>query len=121
MNVIKVIDHITNWLHEYCTRAGQTGFVVGVSGGVDSAVTSALCARTGLPTLCLEMPIHQSHDQVTRAQDHIARLMHDHAECFAWRWCSSHRCSTSSLRHSPQRPTRPHVTFPWPMRVPDCA
>lgn len=77
MNVIKVIDHITHWLHDYCTRAKQSGFVVGVSGGVDSAVTSALCARTGLPTLCLEMPIHQSRDQVTRAQDHITRLKLD--------------------------------------------
>ena len=79
MNVIKVIDHITHWLHDYCTRARQAGFVVGVSGGVDSAVTSALCARTGLPTLCLEMPIHQSPDQVTRAQDHITHLKRDHA------------------------------------------
>lgn len=78
MRTKKVIEHITEWLRSYCTNAGQKGFVVGVSGGVDSAVTSALCARTGLPTLCLEMPIHQSLAQVTRAQDHIAQLMARH-------------------------------------------
>lgn len=73
-----VIEHITQWLHEYCQQAGQAGFVVGISGGIDSAVTSALCARTGLPTLCVEMPIHQAPVQVQRAQDHIAWLMERH-------------------------------------------
>lgn len=50
------------------------GFVVGVSGGIDSAVTSTLCAHTNKPVLCLEMPIHQAQDQVSRAQEHIAWL-----------------------------------------------
>lgn len=79
MDTRKVIDHISGWLHDYCTRAGQQGFVVGVSGGIDSAVTSALCARTGLPTLCVEMPIHQAYSQVQRAQDHITWLKEHHA------------------------------------------
>ena len=78
MNTPRVIDHITGWLKEYCERNGQRGFVVGVSGGIDSAVTSALCARTGLPTLCVEMPIHQALNQVARAQDHIAWLRERH-------------------------------------------
>ena len=78
MNAARVSDHITNWLKEYCQQVGQQGFVIGVSGGIDSAVTSALCARTGLPTLCVEMPIHQHHDQVQRAQDHIDRLKASH-------------------------------------------
>ncbi|MCW5900235.1 MAG: NAD(+) synthase [Flavobacteriales bacterium] len=78
MDVPRVIDHISGWLRDYCERAGQEGFVIGISGGVDSAVTSALCARTGLPTLCVEMPIHQSPDQVKRAQDHIAWLRARH-------------------------------------------
>ena len=47
------------------------GFVVGVSGGIDSALTSTLCAMTGMEVLCLEMPIHQSKNQVTRAANHI--------------------------------------------------
>jgi len=74
MQTEKVIDHITNWLKEYANNANIAGFVVGVSGGIDSAVTSSLCAKTGLKTLCVEMPIHQAQSQVTRAQEHIAQL-----------------------------------------------
>ena len=79
MNTSKVVDHITSWLKAYCDSAKQKGFVVGVSGGIDSAVTSALCARTGLPVLCVEMPIHQAPSQVQRAQEHIATLRRSHA------------------------------------------
>ncbi len=74
MQTDKVIDHIVLWLKEYATKAGVNGFVVGVSGGIDSAVTSTLCAKTGLPVLCIEMPIHQAASHVTRAQEHIADL-----------------------------------------------
>lgn len=74
MKVEKVIDHIVNWLKEYANNAGVNGFVVGVSGGIDSAVTSTLCAKTGLPVLCLEMPIHQAESQVSRALNHIQWL-----------------------------------------------
>lgn len=69
-----VIAHIVNWLAQYQQRSGTKGFVVGVSGGIDSAVCSALCAQTGLPTLCLEMPIHQGEEQVSRAQEHIEAI-----------------------------------------------
>jgi len=69
-----VVEHIVGWLKNYIREAGSKGFVVGVSGGIDSAVTSALCAKTDLPVLCLEMPIHQHEDQVSRASKHIARL-----------------------------------------------
>lgn len=79
MQTEKVADHIINWLKEYATQAGMNGFVIGVSGGIDSAVTSTLCAKTGLRTLCLEMPIHQDKNQVTRAQKHIAELEHNFA------------------------------------------
>ncbi len=78
MNTTAVIDHITTWLKDYCTNNRQRGFVVGVSGGIDSAVTSALCARTGLPTLCVEMPIHQAPSHVSRALEHVARLQQHH-------------------------------------------
>ncbi|WP_339886382.1 NAD(+) synthase, partial [Polaribacter vadi] len=46
----------------------------GVSGGIDSALTSTLCAKTGLKTLCVEMPIHQAASQVSRAEEHIKQL-----------------------------------------------
>ncbi|HIB49171.1 MAG TPA: NAD(+) synthase [Flavobacteriaceae bacterium] len=74
MQTEKVIDHIVQWLKEYATNAKMDGFVLGISGGIDSALTSSLCAKTGLRTLCVEMPIHQDPNQVTRAQEHIAQL-----------------------------------------------
>jgi len=68
------VDHIVNWLKSYAQNAKVNGFVVGISGGIDSAVTSLLCAQTGLQTLCVEMPIHQPPNHVTRAQEHISYL-----------------------------------------------
>lgn len=72
--VEKVNEHIVNWLKNYATTAKVSGFVVGISGGIDSAVTSTLCAQTGLPTLCVEMPIYQAENQVNRGKEHISQL-----------------------------------------------
>ena len=74
MQVEKVTKYIISWLKEYATNARVKGFVIGVSGGIDSAVTSTLCAKTGFPTLCLEMPIHQEKGQVSRAKRNILSL-----------------------------------------------
>jgi NAD+ synthase len=74
MQTGKVIDHVVKWLSDYCAQAGMTGFVVGVSGGIDSAVTSTLCARTGKTVLALNMPIYQAADQVTLSFEHIRWL-----------------------------------------------
>lgn len=54
------INHITGWIKSYATRNKIKTLVVGISGGIDSAVVSALCARTGLPTIAVSMPIKQS-------------------------------------------------------------
>ena len=74
MNTQKVSEHIVKWLKDYAENAGVNGFVVGISGGIDSAVTSTLCAKTGLETLCVELPIHQAESQVNRANEHIKQL-----------------------------------------------
>ena len=74
MNTEKVVDFIVNWLKKYAENAKMNGFVIGISGGIDSAVTSTLCAKTGLPTLCVEMPIHQDDNQVSRGKEHIEQL-----------------------------------------------
>lgn len=74
MDTEKVSKHIVQWLKNYATQSRMDGFVVGISGGIDSAVTSTLCAMTGLRTLCVEMPIHQAPSQVTRSQEHITQL-----------------------------------------------
>ena len=67
----KVIEHIVGWLDDYAEKANMNGFVVGVSGGIDSALTSTLCAKTGRPVICLEMEIHQEANQISRAKNHI--------------------------------------------------
>ena len=74
MKTKKVVDYITDWLKEYAINAKSNGFVIGISGGIDSAVTSTLCAKTGLKVLCIEMPIHQSSTHVSRGQEHILAL-----------------------------------------------
>ncbi len=70
-----VIDYISNWLKQYALNAGVNGFVIGISGGVDSAVTSTLCARTGMKVLVLNMPIRQTKAEFGRATEHIDWLL----------------------------------------------
>jgi NAD+ synthase len=55
-------DQITAWIKEYAQQAKMKSLVVGISGGIDSAVVSALCARTGLNTVAVTMPIRQRPD-----------------------------------------------------------
>lgn len=74
MQTQKVIEHIVSWLKDYAVKSNVKGYVIGISGGVDSGVVSTLCAMTGLEVLLLEMPIRQKQDQVNRAQEHIADL-----------------------------------------------
>jgi NAD+ synthase len=74
MKVEKVNLHIVSWLKDYALKAKVNGFVVGVSGGIDSAVTSTLCAQTGLKTICLQLPIHQAQSHVDRKIEHITQL-----------------------------------------------
>lgn len=74
METKKIAEHITQWLKTYAENARVNGFVIGVSGGIDSAVTASLCARTGMRVLVLEMPIHQAKNQVNRAKELIQKL-----------------------------------------------
>jgi NAD+ synthase len=74
MQTQKVIEYIVGWLKNYAIQAGMKGYVVGVSGGIDSAVVSTLVAMTGLQVLLIEMPIRQKQDHVDRAWDHIKDL-----------------------------------------------
>jgi len=54
------ITHIVKWLKAYAKSAKISTFVVGISGGIDSSVVSALCARTGIRTIVVQMPIRQN-------------------------------------------------------------
>ncbi|HJN55252.1 MAG TPA: hypothetical protein QF646_02555, partial [Candidatus Poseidoniales archaeon] len=71
----KLIAEISNWVHDYAEEEGISTLVVGVSGGIDSAVTSTLCAMTGFRTILLNMPIHQDLNQCRLASQHIQWLM----------------------------------------------
>ena len=74
MNYSKVAKHITTWLADYCNNSSLEGFIIGISGGIDSALTSTLCAQTGRKTLLVNMPIRQSSAEYSRAKDHIFDL-----------------------------------------------
>lgn len=67
-------EEITNWISDYALENDIQALVVGVSGGVDSAVTSTLSARTGIRTIVLNMPIHQKKYQDDLSKKHISWL-----------------------------------------------
>jgi len=71
----KLKTRIVTWLSNYLNGSGLKSFVVGVSGGIDSAVVSTLCAETGLPVYVVGMPIHQDEGQRTLSQDHMKWLV----------------------------------------------
>jgi NAD+ synthase len=75
MNNTQRIEKITKWIADYANRANFGTLVVGVSGGVDSAVVSTLCARTKLPTIALSLPIKQSQQTHNLSQKHCTWLV----------------------------------------------
>jgi NAD+ synthase len=74
-------DKIVEWIREYAGKAHCSSLVVGVSGGIDSALVSTLSCMTGLHTYLLTMPIHQDHRQVSRAENHIKWLKSKFSNC----------------------------------------
>lgn len=70
-NFSEVKQKISEWLKNYLITSNQKGYVIGVSGGIDSAVCSTLCAMTGFPLLVVKMSIHQATDEVDRGEKHI--------------------------------------------------
>ena len=93
----KVSKHIINWINTYLENNKINGLVVGVSGGVDSALTSTLCAETGKKLICIEMPIKQDDIQISRAKKHIE-------------WLKSKYSNVSSVMINPVSYT--HLTLP---------
>jgi NAD+ synthase len=65
---------IVEWLKDYAITNNIKAFVIGVSGGIDSAVSSTLAAKTGLPVYALGMPIHQKEEQETLSDVHLQWL-----------------------------------------------
>ena len=74
MQAKKVAQYIVSWLDDYCVSAKAQGFIIGISGGVDSGLTSVLCAMTGKKVILLSMPIRQTTAEYSRAKNHIRDL-----------------------------------------------
>ena len=55
--------HISNWIKDYAKKNKKTNLIIGISGGIDSAVTSTLCAETSINTIAVSMPINQNKKQ----------------------------------------------------------
>ena len=70
------VEFIVEWIKNYCKliEFQPASLVVGISGGIDSAVTSTLCAKTGLKTIVVSMPINQNQNQHTLSLDHMQWL-----------------------------------------------
>ena len=72
MLVAERIEYISNWIRSYSNN--NFNLVIGVSGGIDSAVTSTLCAKTNLKTILVSMPIRQNNNQHSLSLEHIEWL-----------------------------------------------
>ena len=59
-NYAELETSIVTWIQNYVSKNKLKSLVVGVSGGIDSAVVSTLCAKTGIPTYVLSMPLKSS-------------------------------------------------------------
>jgi len=66
------INYIKSWIIDYCKSMSNEpkALVVGISGGIDSSVTSTICALTGKKTIVLSMPIKQSNEQQVLSLKH---------------------------------------------------
>lgn len=69
INAQKTADHISNWIKDYANKAGISTLVLGLSGGVDSALVALLCKRTGKNLICVNMPCHSSNSAYLRASN----------------------------------------------------
>ncbi len=73
-NYSELETRIVSWLKGYALENNIKAFVIGVSGGIDSAVSSTLAAKTGLPVYALGMPIHQKEEQESLSDAHLQWL-----------------------------------------------
>ena len=72
MQTSERIYYIKNWIDDYCNSMSKEpdSLIIGISGGIDSSVTSTICALTGKKTIVLSMPIKQIKEQQDLSQKH---------------------------------------------------
>ena len=71
MNTAEKINFISNWILDYSNKNNFSSLVIGISGGIDSAVTSTLSARTNLQTHVVTMPILDHQTLNNRGNNHV--------------------------------------------------
>ena len=71
MELEKKINFIVKWIKDYTIKSKQQSLIVGVSGGIDSALTSLLCAKTKLRTIAVSIPIHQHINELNNSNIHL--------------------------------------------------
>ena len=84
MQTLDRINKIKNWINSYCKSMPNeaSSLVIGISGGIDSSVTSTLCALTGKKTIIISMPIKQIKKQHALSLKHQENIMiHQHILC----------------------------------------
>jgi len=81
-NLITLSNNIIQWIKNYTIENKLQSLVVGVSGGVDSGLVSTLCAKTGLDTYVVSMPINQEFQQLERARNHCKWLINNFSNVF---------------------------------------
>lgn len=75
MKNLKVINHLVSWLNKYLKISKMNGFIIGISGGIDSAVTSTILAKTNYPVLAIEISINKKNiSQLNRSKQQIKFL-----------------------------------------------
>mgnify|MGYP005734455675 CR=1 FL=1 len=111
----KLGSDISEWILDYANKNDITSLVVGVSGGIDSAVTSILCAKTGLRTIAISMPIHQNEIQNNLSVMHCKWLSSN------WSNVENHVVDLSGTFDSISYVLREKVqmTYLWPTPGPD--
>ena len=67
MKTSELIDDIVRWIYNY---ANNKSLVIGISGGIDSSVVSTLCAKTGLPTYAVSLPLRNTEEHSHHSQIH---------------------------------------------------
>jgi NAD+ synthase len=107
---------IVSWIKDYSTTNNIKSLVVGVSGGIDSAVVSTLCAETGLPTYVLSMPLlskvdsdklsdshantlEEKYDNVTKIRVELSGVYDKFVHILNW-WTGSYEYTSNELANA---------------------
>ena len=76
MQTLDRINYIKKWILDYCKSMPEEAkaLIIGVSGGIDSSVSSTLCALTGKKTIILSMPINKIKSEHDLSLKHLQWL-----------------------------------------------